>query len=245
MALKVLAAAALLCTIAIPAHAEDEGLSVEDVPHVTIVGTATADVKPDIAVITLGVVSQRPTAREAATETARKAATLVESAKAAGVADADIRTQTLALSQNYDDLHDPQGRYIGRKANGFSAENIVTIKVRDLGKAGVLAQSLIDSGANRLDGIAFSVEHPEPILDRLVGEAVKRAKAQAEIAAQAAGMKLGRALLIAKPGDGGGMDVARPSAMRLQAKAAASAAMPVEAGTDTFAQSVEVTFALQ
>lgn len=222
----------------------DDHPALDEIPHITMVGTATTEVKPDIAAITLGVVSQRPSARDAAAEAARKAAALIDAAKTQGIGSADIATQAVSLTQNYDDLRDPQGRYIGRKANGFTAENIITIKVRDLGKAGTLAESLIEAGANRFDGISFSVEHPEPILDRLTGEAVKRARAQAEIAAQAAGMKLGRALLIQKPGDGG-PEFARPSAMRLQAKPAAPAAMPVEAGTSTFAQSVEVTFALE
>ena len=116
---------------------------------------------------------------------------MVDAAEARGVAAADIQTQSINLSQAFEDQHDAQGRYSGRKPAGFEASNTIAIRIRDLAKAGALAQDLIDKGANSFDGIAFSVEHPQPILDQLAAEAVTNARRQAEMVAQAAGVKLG------------------------------------------------------
>lgn len=232
----------MLCCAVCPALAQEEGddTALDDIPHITMVGVASTEVAADIATITLGVTTERATAREAADENAQRAQAIVDLAKTQGTAAADIATQSVTLSQTFDDLHAPDGQFIGRKPKGFAAENIVAIRVRDLSKAGALAQALIDKGANRFDGISFSVDKPEPILTRLNAAAVANARAQAESAAEAAGVKLGRVLLIERPGQ----TEPAPMQMRAALKAAAPAAMPVEAGSTTFTREMEVTWAI-
>ncbi len=227
---------------ALPATAADrlEGRALDAVPHITIVGTARAEVAPDIATILLGVTTEQPTARAAAEANAPKARAVIDAAKADGVPAADIATQAITLTQTFDDIQDAQGRYAGRKPRGFTAENTVAIKVRDLAKVGALAESLIAKGANRFDGITFSVEHPEPILDRLTADAVKHARDRAQIAATAAGVRLGRVLRIERPDETSARPVV-PGALALKATASA---MPVEAGTTTLGAEIAVTWAL-
>ena len=228
--------------IATPALADDDDgdTSLDDIPHVTMVGTAQVEVAPDLATITLGVTIEKPTAAAAADADARAAQGLVDAARARGVAPADIATQSLTLAQTFDDMRDAQGRVTGRKPRGFSADDTIAIKVRDLGKAGALAEALIGAGANRFDGIGFSVEHPGPIVARLTGEAVKDARARAQQAADAAGTKIGRVLQIEQPGGG----EPSPPVFAARMKFAAAPAMPVEPGTTTLSSSVEVTWAL-
>ncbi len=233
--------AAVVCAFVavLPALAQDDDTNaIDDIPHITVIGTAQAEVTPDLATITLGVTSEQPSATAAAAETASKAKAVIDTAKAQGVAAADIATQSLTLTQTFDDLHGPQGQDIGRRPRGFAADNVVAIKVHDLAKAGALAGALIQTGANRFDGISFSVDRPQPILDRLLGEAVKSARAQAEIAAAAAGVRLGRVLLIERPNAG------EPQSMAFARVASKPAAMPVEAGTTSLSREIEVTWAL-
>lgn len=241
----VMAATATVCLLAVSvASAEDnDAPSLDDIPHITIVGTAQIQVRPDLATIALGVITERPSATAAAAETARKAQALIDAAKAAGVPEIDIATQTVTLTQTFDPILDKNGSQIGRKPRGFSAENIVAIKLRDLAKAGATAEDLIGKGANRFDGVEFSVEHPQPILDNLIGAAVKNSRTQAQVAAEAANVRLGRVLVIERPGEG---DDRRPYLRRKVAMAAAPApAMPLEAGTSSFTTSVSVTWAIE
>ena len=225
------------------AQDDDDTTAIDDTPHITLVDTATRDVAPDLAVITLGVSSRKPTAKAAADATAASAQGLVDAAKAQGVAGADIQTQSVTLAQAFEDEHDAQGRTSGRKPAGFDASNTIAIRVRDLGKAGVLAQSLIDAGATSFDGIVFTIEHPQQILDALAAEAVANARRQAQMVAQAAGVKLGRVLLIERPGL-----APRPAPMLASPMArmatAAPKAMPVEAGTQGLGAEMEVTWAI-
>lgn len=244
--MRYAAALAALVLLANPAFAQDsdDSSSLDDIPHITIVGTAEAEIPPDLATIMLGVTTEKPSAGAAAAETARKAQAVIDAAKAAGIAPADIATQSVTLAQTFDDIRDKDGHYTGRKPRGFVADNTIAIRVRDLAKAGPLAETLIDKGANRFDGIAFSVEKPQPILDRLVGEAVKNARDQARIAAQAAGAGLGRVLLVERPDQPNGPSPVFGTARLAAAKAPAPAAMPVEAGTTIYRTEMAVTWAL-
>ena len=241
--LPVALALAVVVVMAGGACAQDDDTNaIDDTPHLTIVGTAVREVAPDLATITLGVSNRRPTAKAAADATAASAQKLVDAAIAQGIADADIQTQSVNLAQAFEDQHDAQGRYSGRVPAGFEASNTIAIRIRDLAKAGVLAQDLIDKGANSFDGIAFSVEHPQPILDQLAAEAVTNARRQAEMVAQAAGVKLGRVLLVERPApESPGGRVYAPMA---RLAAAAPKAMPVEAGTQGLAADMEVTWAI-
>jgi len=233
--------------VATHAFAQDDdagGTALGDIPHITITGVASVEVVPDIAEISLGVSTEKPRAVDAANETARIAHDIVEAAKAQGVESRDIRTQSVTLAQTFDNVNDSNGRYTGRKPRGFSASNVIVLRVRALDKAGALAQSLIDKGATQFNGISFSVEHPERVMDTLLASAVRDAKRQAEIVAQAAGVKLGRVLLIERPEAKDGV-VVHPRAMPLAMAAPGAASMPVEAGTETLRNEMQVTWAVE
>jgi len=62
-------------------------------PHITVTGTSFAEVKPDIATLTLGVVSEKPTAAEAESENAKAAASVIAEFKELGVDPKDIKPQ--------------------------------------------------------------------------------------------------------------------------------------------------------
>ena len=243
---KLLGAAVLALLFAgAPVHAQpadDDSTAIDDRPHITIVGTASIQVAPDLAEISLGVTTEKPDAAEASAENARIAQAILEAAKAQGVAPRDIRTQAVTLTQVFDEIHDANGHVTGRKPRGFSAENTIAIRVRALDKAGSLAQSLIGKGATQFNGISFSVDHPDALRDRLLGDAVRDAKRKAAIAADALGVKLGPVLLIERPStDTGGPVFNRGRALAAMASAPA---VPVEAGTQTLSNDIEVTWAL-
>lgn len=218
---------------------DDDGNAIDDRPHMTMIGEARRDVVPDLAEITLGVATERPTASEASLENARIAQEIIAAAKADGVAAKDLRTTAATLTQVFDDIRDAQGHVTGRKPRGFSARNVVTVKSRDLAKVGALAQTLIGKGATELDGISFLVEHPEPVLDQLLAEAVSDAKRKARIAADAMGVKLGPVLLIERPSAEPG-----PAPLFRTRVMATAAAVPVEGGTETLSSEIEITWAI-
>src|SRR5512136_2572607 len=78
-------------------------------PSITVTGSAFEEVVPDRATIFLGVVSERPTAAEAAAENARAAQAVIDEIKAQGVAEKNIATLGATLAPYSSDEPDLRG----------------------------------------------------------------------------------------------------------------------------------------
>jgi uncharacterized protein len=208
------------------------------IPHVRVSASATAEVKPDVAHIMIGVVSERKTATEAAAENARAAQTMIEQIKALGIAERDVRTLGITLVPIYSDERDPPGR--GRRTiTGYTARNSVELRVREIDKVGTIARALIDKGANLFGGVHFTVSDAEQRMEALRVTAIKDAAAKAKTYADALGLRLGRVLEIEPEQQA----PERGATMRAQA-ADSGAAIPVEPGVQTLSARVTVTWEL-
>ena len=218
------------------AHAQDDDAqSLDDIPHITVLGTATATLMPDVARITIGVTTRKPTASEAEKENTAVAQRLVDAAKAAGVAPGDLTTTAIGLSEVNANVRQPDGSFKPEQ-QGFKATYLLAIDIRDFGKVGPLTQTMIEGGANQFSDVSFWVEHPEATLDRLSTAAMRDARQQAELLAGAAGVKGGRLLQVERPDE-------INSARRVVRFATGGA--PVEPGTRTLTREVEATYAIE
>src|SRR5579875_1830539 len=140
------------------------------VPFITTTGVASAEVVPDIATILLGVDTERPKAADAARDNARAAQAIVGEIRAQGIDAKDIKTLSITLSPVYDDVTNANGR-AKRTLRGYLAHNALSVRVRDIARAGILASQLMDKGANSLDGIEFdAVETVGPFVHQLACE---------------------------------------------------------------------------
>jgi len=213
------------------------------VPSITTTGMARAEVIPDIATISLGVETERVTAAEAASENARAAQAIVGEIKAQGIEPRDIRTVSVTLSPVYDETHDANGRLVKRTLRGYSARNALSVRVRQIEKAGPLAQKLMEKGVNLFQGVAFDYEQKELKYDALRGEAVRDALRKANSYVNGLGIRLGRVLSIGQPGRYSGEADMSPRALNAQA-APPSVAVPVEPGVQVLMSEVEVIWEL-
>lgn len=154
---------------------------------------------PDVATIRAGVVSQSPTAAAALTDNAQRMTKVLAALKRAGVAPRDVATASVGLS--------PQYRYADNQPpviTGYQATNSVSVRFRDVAKSGVILDALVGEGANQIDGPNLSIDQPDAALDEARADAVRRAKARAELYARAAGMRVTRIVSIAESGDNAG-----------------------------------------
>ncbi len=231
-----------------PALAQEASL-IGRTPHITITGTAHAEVAPDLAIVSLSVMTERPTATAAANDNATATTAVVGELKAQGVEAKDIQTVSVTLSPVYDESRDLNGRLIKRTLRGYQARNGLNVRMRELDKAGNLARHLIEKGANNFGGISFEIEHPEDKLKSLDAEAAKDALARAQNYADALGIKLGRVIEIA-PDEGTRQlyKAAAPALARFasnEAEPAAQAAIPIEPGVRSLSASITVTWELE
>ena len=104
-----LAAFALL---AAPAAAQTQ--PVDTTPTITADGSGTATLTPDVADFFAGVARIAPTSRGARNAANRRMAAVLKAVKAAGVADADIRTVGLTIQRER--VRQAQARPLPRRA---------------------------------------------------------------------------------------------------------------------------------
>jgi uncharacterized protein YggE len=198
---------------------------------ITITGEATLSVAPDRAIVRSGVVSQAKTAREAIAANSKAMAAVLAALKEAGVADADVQTAQFSLDTLRGNRENPQ------QVTGFQASNRVSVQLRDIGKVGEILDRLVGAGANSIQGIEFVVSDASKLLDKVRAEAIADARRKAEIYAQAAGVGLGRPLMIAEQG-------APPRPMMRMAAPASGAALPIAAGEEQIGITVTVAYEL-
>ena len=237
---------ALLAVAILPTHAEP-GVTLKDsVPHVTTSGTSRIEVKPDLALITLGVQIEKPTAENALAETARLTKAIVDDLATQNIAERDIRTIDLKLVATYDEEHDANGRVTKRTLRGYRALDLLSLRIRDVDRAGAIARRALDHGANLFNGIDFQLEHAADRRIELGGDAAKRARLQAETYVHALGLSLGRVIEIESPNGGNYADL--PNRRVLAAAAAAptnDAPIPLAPGVVVVESTVLVTFELK
>lgn len=175
---------------------------------------------PDVATIRAGVVTQAATAAEAVADNATRMAAVLDALKRAGVAPRDTRTANVSLS--------PQYRYVDNQppvVTGYQATNSVSIRFRDIARAGAILDALVKQGANQIDGPTLSIDQPDAALDEARADAVKRARARAELYARAAGLSVSRIVSIAENGQNDGSSPQPMMMARGMMKADASTAI--------------------
>lgn len=206
-------AVACLLPASLPALAEGQG-------QITVTGEGAVDGVPDMAILSLGVTTQGQTAAEAMAENSAALAKVLEKLKASGIEDRDLQTSNLSLNPNWSNYDSSSGQ----KITGYTASNLLTVRVRALPALGGVIDAAISDGANALNGLSFALSQPRPALDAARKAAVADARAKAELLAAAAGASLGPILSIT---EGGGAPVPGPM---FRAEAMMSDAAPIAAG---------------
>ena len=137
------------------AHSDASSLR-DSVPHITMSGTASMQVVPDIAVLYLAVVNERADAAAATQATSKAAHDLVADIKAHGIDDKDIEA-TFTLEALVDTKSDEGGRAIESKLRGYRAQEYIDVTVRDAKTAGSLARRFIGAGAVQLRSASYFI----------------------------------------------------------------------------------------
>ena len=221
------ATALFLCAMSLPAAAQDATL--------TVTGTGDVAATPDMALISLGVLAQAPTAAEAVRTMSADMEKVLASLTAAGVAQDDIQTSGLRVDvqQTYDEATQSS------RITGYTAVTDVQVRVLDLTALGQTLDAAVQDGANQMNGLTFDLQDRKPVLDSARRAAVADAMAKADLYAQAAGVPLGKITSLTESvlPDGG------PQPLYRMAMDAAES-VPVATGRITISANVTVTYGL-
>jgi hypothetical protein len=213
-----------------PARGQD---ATEPDRTISVAGTGIVTTVPDVADLHVGVVIQRATVKEARAAAATAMDGVVKALRAAGVAEADIRTTTLSLQPVYD--YNTNGK--APKITGYEMRNGVVATVRDLEKLADAVDGALVSGGSTLDGITFRVEDPSGAEGQARTQAMKQARAKADALASAAGVSIIGVATISEQSAPTPWPVPYAGALR-----ADEASTPILPGTSEISVSVSVVY---
>jgi hypothetical protein len=152
---------------------------------VTVQGTGTAEARPDMLTISLGVQTQASSATVALSTNSAKANALISQLEADGVAEQDIQTSGLSV----------QPVYTGPKQliTAYQVVDTVTVNLYDLAEAGKIIDDAANAAGNAIEvnDITFSVRDDSALLGQARAAAVRQAMGQAQVMATAAGLSRG------------------------------------------------------
>lgn len=240
--MAIAAAAGAALTAAVPAGAQNAPAHPPmmvpwDGTRLDVVATGEARRVPDVAVISAGVVTDAPTAQQALADNNRRMEAVFAALQRAGIAERDIQTASVNLNPRYDYSNDREPQLLG-----YSASNQLSVTFRDIERAGAIIDALVAEGVNQVNGPSLQVDEPEEALDEARRDALTRARARAELYAEAVGMRVARIVAISEAG--GGAQPPMPM-MRMQADAAEASSLQIAPGEQRLTATVTVTFALE
>jgi uncharacterized protein len=198
---------------------------------------------PDLAVFSAGVTTQAKTAAAALSDNADRMNAVIAALKTSGIAERDIQTSNLSVNPVYGQQRtDANGNVSGDPVIiGYQANNQVEVKQRKIGNYGKTIDTLVNAGANQVSGPSFQLDNPDAASDEARIDAMKKARARAELYAKAAGLTVKRILTISESGG----YAPQPMVMYARAEAMmAKAPSPVAAGEVQVGANVTVTFEL-
>ncbi|HEV2285807.1 MAG TPA: SIMPL domain-containing protein [Steroidobacteraceae bacterium] len=226
-----------LCAAAGAAGAAD---AVPAVPaplsSIRVTGDARVSAKPDRVQIDLGVQTVAVQSQQAAAANARELEAVLAAVRTAAGSTGQLRTVSYALNPNYQ-YHPGGGE---PTITGYTAVNVVEVTLDELARMGDVIDAATRAGANRVQGIQFTLRDQDAIRAEALRQAAQRAHAEAEVLAGALNLRILRVLTVEETSPQiVPVRMFRPAARA--AGAVAEAATPVESGTlDVSAQVVLV-----
>jgi len=237
-------ALALAAAAAQPAMAQQAVSPVVEAGHTLL--TVSADGRtsraPDLAVFSAGVASSGRTAGEALGANSADMERVVAALKRAGIADRDIQTSNISVNPVYADTSRQPANQLEQQMPriiGYQASNTVSVRQRNLAQFGKVIDTLVNAGANQVNGPSFQVEESDAALDEARVAATKAARARADLYARTLGMKVVRVISISESGG-----YSPPMPMYRMEVAAAAPAPPIAAGEVSLQMNVTMQFEL-
>ena len=195
------------------------------VSSIRVTGDGRVTARPDRVQIDIGVTTRAAQSQEAAAQNARQVDAVLAAVRKAAGPTAILKTISYSLNPNYR-FHPNGGE---PTLQGYTAVNVVQVTLDELGKIGAVIDAATQSGANRVEGIQFTLRDQDAVRAEALREAASRARAEADVLAAALGLKVLRVLTVEEQSP-------RVVPVRVyggapRAMATAAPATPVEAGT--------------
>ena len=189
---KILAIVLVIALIFVFIKACDNGEN-KDLQKNTIVvnGKGELTVKPDIANISFSVMEENLDVSKASDAVNVKITKIIDTLKADGMTEADIKTTGYNIYPRYDYLNNQTYPYTGKQVlAGYDVIQSIEIKIRDLSKAGKIVTDLGTLNVTDMSGLTFTEDKYDDLVLQARDAAIVQARDEAKKLAKALGVKL-------------------------------------------------------
>ena len=192
---------------------------------IRVTGDARVTAKPDRVQIDIGVTTRAAQSQDAAAQNAREVESVLAAVRKAAGPTGAFKTISYSLTPNYR-YHPKEGE---PTIEGYTALNVLEVTLDDLTRMGPVIDAATQAGANRIQGIQFTLRDQDAVRAQALREAALRARAEVDVLAAALGLKVLRVLTVEE-------NTPRIMPVRAfngaaRAASAEAAPTPVEAGT--------------
>lgn len=174
----------------------------------TVTGEGKAAVKPDLAMVAVGVLTQAEKVGAAQGDNAKKSNAVMAFLKQQGIEEKDIKTIGYTISPRYEYFQMPVCITFPcppqrpPEITGYEVRHTIQIKIRDFAKTDIVLDGVVTQGVNEVGSVSFTVDDPEKARAEARAEAIADAEKKARILARSLGVRLGRATGFYESGPG-------------------------------------------
>ncbi|MBR7794576.1 DUF541 domain-containing protein [Agaribacter marinus] len=123
--------------------------------RLTVYGNGKVSVEPNVVSIQLAVVTENQSLSQAQQENAQTMNQVIQSLLNLGISQEDIQTASYTISPKYDY---EDGKQIDR---GYQVSNAIRVIIKDLNQIGIVIDTAVQQGVNRVSNIVFTTDHPQ------------------------------------------------------------------------------------
>jgi uncharacterized protein YggE len=154
--------------------------------RIDVGGSAAVSTTPEEARIRVGVETTDRNASDAREELARRVQRMRSALREIGIEDDQVRTEHYDINQDYRSLREED------RPVTYRAQHSFRITVRDLEQTGTVIDTAVNNGANRINGVEFTIssERRGELRTRALEQAMADAREEAETLAASANLTI-------------------------------------------------------
>lgn len=163
--------------------------------QISVAGKGEVVAEPDIATFSFSVTKESKAVEEAQEASAKAVSAILAYLKEQGIAEKDIQTTGYTIYPRYEypdarsSIYPPYGR---QTLAAYVVTQSITVKVRELAKAGELLSGAGSRGATEVSGLSFDFDKRDAMVKEARDKAIAEAREEADKLANALGVRLVR-----------------------------------------------------
>jgi len=156
--------------------------------EISVNGVGVVMVKPDIAVLNIGVETTNKDSKAAQDENTKLSNQLLDTLKKLNIKEEDIKTTGYSMyRERYYNTPD------GKSTEGdYRVSHNLSVTIRKIDEVGSVLDTVTKNGANQVNGINFTVADSSKSYNQALKNAIDNAGGKAEAIAGALGVKIGK-----------------------------------------------------